>query len=406
MTNHLLIPVLPYLAILLVYLIIRIQVIGILGIKRAGWYFHEETTGERLVAMSLGFLMYLKLLIVPLFLSIDYNFPLRIFGSFLMNQPHHVQSIYVLGALVILLGYGGLILWGVLKKKKMVYPLLWFPITLFPFSNIIPFGDFIAERFLYLPSVGYCIFLGMALEGLRDKGRYAKPVLVLFILLLVLYGARTLLRNRDWRTDLELWSAELRMNPHNPNGYFGVGTAYTLERTYHLNKGNAFRSKGDFRKASYHLDLARRSEDLAIQTFETGIKIHPRHHKTYQNYGGLCVTMREPNIARAEEILLKGAACMPESLPDLPTFYHYLGIINVRKTPPDYERGLEFYRKAHGLEKSRDRILVDMADALIKMNRPEQSLTALRKVLSRNPANRAAVGSLKQIRALEWKKKE
>ena len=393
-----LVRVLPYLAVSLLYLVIRLRIIGILGIPSSGWYFHNETAPARLAAMCLGFLVYVKLLIIPHNLSIDYNFPLRIVGPIWASQPGGFQHPGVILGLLALILYAGLIIRCALKKKKIVYPLLFFLLTLFPFSNIIPFGDFIAERFLYLPSMAWCLLVGILYVKTRETREYAKHAAIILILLVLCYSGRTLLRNEDWKTDIGLWKAELKMNLKNPNVYYGLGTAYATERTYHLNKGNAFRKMRDFKKTAYHLDLAREYENLAIKTFEKGIEEHSRHYQTYQNYGGLCVVMREPDIGRAEEILLKGAALLPENIASLHVFYHYIGIINRKKSPPQPERSLEFFQKANRLKRSDNLILADMADLLVNMGRFDEALALARQGLSRNPADRNMARILKQIR--------
>jgi len=392
--------ILPYLAVSLLYLVIRLRVTGILGIPGTEWYFYNETVPARFAAMCLGFLVYVKLLIIPHNLSIDYNFPLRIIGPVWSSQPAGFLHPGVILALLALILYARLTIRTAIGNKKIVYPLLLFLITLFPFSNIIPFGDFIAERFLYLPSIAWCLLVGVLYVTAREKREYAKPAAIILILLVLMYSFRTQLRNEDWKTDIELWKAELKMNPKNPNVYYGLGTAYATARTYHLNRGNAIRRTGDFKKTAYHLDHAREYEELAIKTFEKGIKEHPRHYQTYLNYGALCVAMREPDIGRAEEILLKGASLLPENIPSLHTFYHYIGIINLKKTPPQSERSLEFFERAHRLKKSDNAILTNMADLLLNRERFEESLALVRQVLSRNPADRKAIRILRQIRIL------
>ena len=67
-----------------------------------------------------------------------------------------------------------------------------------------------AERVLYVPSMGLCLLLGMALEravagavdkaGARQPSRLAKVAKVAAVVLIVLYAVRTYRRNQDWET--------------------------------------------------------------------------------------------------------------------------------------------------------------------------------------------------------------
>ena len=131
---------------------------------------------------------------------------------------------------------------------------------------------------------------------------------------------------------------------------------------------------------------------------EKAIETNPRHFLTYYNYGGLCVEMLEPDIERAEEIMLAGASCLPENFRSLYVFYHYLGVLNMKREPPRYERALEFFRKSRRLKKSEDENLTSMAGILIQQEKYDEALGLVRKVLERSPGNGKAIRLLKMLR--------
>jgi len=394
-----LIRALPYGAVFIGYLIIRMNILKILGILQSGWYFYKETGAERLAAMCMGALVYVRLMILPVSMSMDYNFPVRIWGPLWAEQPKGFLNGWVLVGISFLLLYALITLWAVKRKKGISYPLVFIPLTMFPFSNIIPFGDFIAERFLYLPSFAFCLMIGLLFTVMYQKSRGRGSILALLCLLLLVYSIRIFLRNRDWRSGITLWQAEFKQNPQNPNLYSGLGSEYATDRMENLIRGNAFRVKGDFKKSAYHLGLAREYETRAIKNYELAIKKNPKDFLTYYNYGGLSVEMREPDINRAEEILLLGTTCMPENLKSLHVFYYYLGVINLRFKPPRHEKALEYFRKAHQLKKSDNTVLTAMASDLGDMGRYDESLSLTRTVLARDPGNRNAVLNLKALRA-------
>jgi hypothetical protein len=106
----------------------------------------------------------------------------------------------------------------------------------FPASNVLFYvGTFIGERLLYMPSLGYCLLLahllGTALplgyDGSKDAASTAAPArrgaggrgrLLLLALvvapLLAFYGARTWLRNEDWRDEERLFVSALAVCPN------------------------------------------------------------------------------------------------------------------------------------------------------------------------------------------------
>lgn len=84
-----------------------------------------------------------------------------------------------------------------------------------PASNLFFYVGFVvAERVLYLPSVGYCLLLGV---GYGRLSRYTLPRIALIVLILS-YSARTYLRNFDWQDEESLYRSGVHINP--PKGEF------------------------------------------------------------------------------------------------------------------------------------------------------------------------------------------
>jgi Tfp pilus assembly protein PilF len=111
------------------------------------------------------------------------------------------------------------------RAPKVAVGALWFWITLVPFTaiNLLPLANLImAERFLYLPTVGFCLVLGMGvsrLVGAVDLGRSAQlrpgPALG-FTALLLCYVLLGLWRNEDWKDDYRLFLKTVETSPNAP----------------------------------------------------------------------------------------------------------------------------------------------------------------------------------------------
>ncbi len=84
--------------------------------------------------------------------------------------------------------------------------------TYLPASNlIVPIGTLTAERFLYLPSAGLCLLVGLLLTRLVRQ----RKVLILLTFTLCAAGAiRTLVRHRDWSSERTLWLAAYEAYPN------------------------------------------------------------------------------------------------------------------------------------------------------------------------------------------------
>ncbi|OLC47127.1 MAG: hypothetical protein AUH68_01535 [Gemmatimonadetes bacterium 13_1_40CM_4_69_5] len=169
-------------------------------------FLGEDALGIRLTATAaLGDVA--RLLLFPLALSADYS-------------PDHRTAVHRL--LDARLGFGVLVLslWALLLvvawrrgRKVEAFGLGWIPIAYAPVANLLfPIQILIAERTLYLPSVGLALALGAACRGLVGRRLAAVAALVV-----VLGGTRSVLRVPVWR---EQHSVALGLIRDAPRSYF------------------------------------------------------------------------------------------------------------------------------------------------------------------------------------------
>ncbi|OHC05625.1 MAG: hypothetical protein A3J92_00250 [Planctomycetes bacterium RIFOXYC2_FULL_41_27] len=55
-------------------------------------------------------------------------------------------------------------------SKALFFAILWFFVALIPVLNIIPIENIMAERYLYIPLVGFCILGGQLLSLIPKSG--------------------------------------------------------------------------------------------------------------------------------------------------------------------------------------------------------------------------------------------
>ena len=97
----------------------------------------------------------------------------------------------------------------VLGAALLVIPFL-------PASNLFFYVGFVvAERVLYIPSMGYCLLVAAGFRALqarlRRRGRAAAGVAAVALLLAM--AGRTYLRNLDWKTEERLYRSGIAVNP-------------------------------------------------------------------------------------------------------------------------------------------------------------------------------------------------
>jgi tetratricopeptide (TPR) repeat protein len=97
-------------------------------------------------------------------------------------------------------------------------------VTFAPTSNLLfPIGATMAERFLYLPSIGVLACLVMLLYASTERLTItsAMPALVPVALCVIVCGfaVRTWVRNQDWRDDLAMATATIRSTPNSAKAH-------------------------------------------------------------------------------------------------------------------------------------------------------------------------------------------
>jgi protein O-mannosyl-transferase len=112
--------------------------------------------------------------------------------------------------------------WALARRPVVGFGALWFWITLAPSAgvNLLPLPTVLmAERFLYLPTVGYALIIGWLAARLLGEvtlGRAARlriaPAVGLAVLLLGYLGL-TLWRNEDWRDEDRLYARMIEASP-------------------------------------------------------------------------------------------------------------------------------------------------------------------------------------------------
>lgn len=214
---------LPYVLASAAFLAIRTSILGLdFGstvtelmnnpfVKLEGNSWVDFTAGERFATIFYTLGKYIQLLIFPHPLTHDY-------------YPRHVDIMsfgdwQVLLSLGLYLGLGIYALLRLPKKDVASYGILFFLITLSIVSNIVfPIGTNMSERFMFMPSVGFCIVAAVLLwrlAKLLQKGAKIKSLkqlnVALGILALVglLFSVKTFTRNFVWKDNYTLFLTDV-----------------------------------------------------------------------------------------------------------------------------------------------------------------------------------------------------
>lgn len=98
------------------------------------------------------------------------------------------------------------------SDRAIGFGILWFIITILPASNVLFLtGTLMGERLLYTPSIGFCIAAGWMFKELVARRKALAQVG--FMLVVLLFSARTLTRNPTWASMKTVFEAMVRDHP-------------------------------------------------------------------------------------------------------------------------------------------------------------------------------------------------
>jgi protein O-mannosyl-transferase len=207
----------PYLAVTAVYLLARAWALG-------GFGHAAANLGDREILFTLPSViwLYIRLLVFPTGLSLSYGMPYIVaFGV------RHV----ILPALLILVTIFLLYFWSRRSRDPLIaFASVWIAAPLLPVLNLrvlVP-GDFVHDRYLYLPSVGFSMLAAFAIsslrfENLRSSIRGLQPAIATAIIVLLAIGA--IKQQLFWRSDFALFQRAASIAPENDialNNYAGM----------------------------------------------------------------------------------------------------------------------------------------------------------------------------------------
>ncbi|MFN3531179.1 MAG: tetratricopeptide repeat protein [Candidatus Brocadia sp.] len=275
-------------------------------------YIRLDQTQQDLFVMFKVVASYIKLLFLPFNLNADYVVP-----SVAAGIPSFIISVLFVTITVILL------IRLCQNNKQHGFFVLWFFVTLLPVSNIIPIGNIMAERYLYIPIMGFSVVIGILVYKCILKKNFAAICLGTVIIILCIISVH---RNGIWRDEFTLWHSTVNRESNSARAHHNLGVVYSLkgfsdyaEFEYkktleinpkdvesHFNMGNAYERKGML--------------DAAIKEYQEALRCNPVYADAYNNLGG--IYKKKHIFDRAIELYKKAIQCNPFS----PYYYNNLGL--------------------------------------------------------------------------------
>jgi hypothetical protein len=266
-------------------------------------------------------------------------------------------------------------------------------VTFVPVSNLVILtGTVMAERFLYLPAVGFSGCVIVALYGLGDRFgiRLFAPVAV--CLLIAGFAVRTWVRNLDWRDELTMATASVRTSPDSYKTHLELALALTEADP---SRSNVDQVIVEMEKSMAILDSLPDSLNTSIVYATAGNDYAAKGDRLVQrdaNGRAIISTSSKQAYERSLQVLMRGVAIDRASEPayrerlrasgkyatipiGLPQLYAQLASTNMRLG--NSQQAYDAARFAHLLDPTRIEPYAVMGQSLARLGRREEAAAAL-----------------------------
>lgn len=324
--------------------------------------YHGGDAYTTLLTMLRVFAEYISMLFVPRNLSATYG----------------ITPVYSFWNRSLLLSVGVLVIIFILtvlawkRSKVAFFGIGWFFISLIPVSNIIPIAIIKADRYLYLPSVGFCLVIAWIivrcwtilyhLKGSTSGKKLAACGYWLMIgLLVVSYAFLTIRRNRDWKDSHTLWTATLETNRDSSIALNNLGLIYVRQGMY----------------------------EKAIALYEQLLDSHPTQEHVERVYGNIANAYSEmQKFDEALDYYQKALEIEPEYV------NAYLGLGRVSMKSGRYDNAERIYMNALELDNQNEAVYTHLGNLYAVQAKYDEAIVSFEKALEINPFSMNAYNGL------------
>ncbi len=404
--------------------------------------FIHATSGQKFGTIFFTMGLYFRLLLFPHPLTHDY-YPWHPLADDIYKWGNNIFPYIDLASpksLLPLLFYLGIFIYallGVKKKSIFSYAILFYLGTFFLTSNMIfPIGTFMNERFMYIPSLGFCLILAHLLLNklplkIKNPSSYKFAFVSILSGILIFYSAKTISRNYAWENDFSLSTTDVQTSKNSAKVRMSAGGA-TLDKAkeeknpnekqkllnesiQHLYRslelyptyiqpmllmGNAYYEAKDYNNSIVFFENCLKIDNnyeyavnnllhigdtcTKLGQIETAIKSlitltnHNKNVRAYQMLGEL-YGKNLGNLQMSMEYLNKALEIEPQNTNTL----QKLGVVYAMKGEP--QKAIEIFSKALEVEPNNAHIMMNMGITLNQMGQKEKGDELLKRAFELNP---------------------
>lgn len=339
----------------------------------AGLGFTFFTRTQYAMSQASVVLYYLRLAFWPDQLALDYAWQLR--------RTFEEAWLEIAGISVLMISATALWLW----RPAVGLAAIAFFIILSPTSSFVPIVDLLFEHRVYLPLAALIVLvvvlgfelLHRVMPGAAQTGRRFALASALVAVITLALGARTVVRNFDYRSEIAIWHACVQVRPGNARAHHNLGSA--LDKAGHKLQAmksyeNALLAAPGYADAHSNVGVIWMDElqnaEKARFHLEQAVSIKPHDAEFRYNLGRYYFQTRD---------LEKARTCFEKALelrPNYPKALNNLGA--TLASGGQLVQALDPFAKALELAPKTDEFRANFAQALLALRRVDPALEQLR----------------------------
>ncbi|XP_061871977.1 protein O-mannosyl-transferase TMTC3 [Colius striatus] len=291
------------------------------------------------------------------------------------------------------------------SSKTVLMALCLIVLPFIPASNLFfPVGFVVAERVLYVPSMGFCILVAHGWKKLSTRSVLRKISWVCLAAVLFTHALKTLHRNWDWESEYTLFMSALKVNKNNAKLWNNVGHALENEKNFeralqffiqatqvqpddigaHMNVGRTYKNLNKTKEAEESYMIAKSLMPQIIPGKKYAARVAPNHLNVYINLANL-IRANESRLEEADQLYRQAISMRP----DFKQAYISRGELLLKMNKP--LKAKEAYLKALELDRTNADLWYNLAIVYIELKDPTEALKNFNRALELNPTHKLAL---------------
>ncbi|XP_077451489.1 protein O-mannosyl-transferase TMTC3 [Stigmatopora argus] len=291
------------------------------------------------------------------------------------------------------------------SAKTVVMALSLIVLPFIPASNLFfPVGFVVAERVLYVPSMGFCVLVAHGFKMVSHKGYLRKMSWLMIGVLLTTHAVKTFNRNWDWESEYTLFMSALKVNKNNAKLWNNVGHALENQNNYakalryflqatsvqpddigaHMNVGRTYKNLNKSKEAEDAYLVAKSLMPQIIPGKKYATRVAPNHLNVYINLANL-IRSDESRLEEADQLYRQAISMRP----DFKQAYISRGELLLKMNKLTEAR--DAYLRALELDRSNADLWYNLAIVHIEMKEPSEALRNFEQALQLSPRHKLAL---------------